>query len=152
MPEIQNEGGINVPLTLSTAVEPAGLVRACLWASLDGVFFVACLLSTGEPMFLSFSFFSDYRAFEHRAPILPPSELHIPTLWSHGARHISPAMPSGRLLALAEERLQHKLGTEERDALCIFLRPGIQIPFRGYVCLIAPWKRNKTFLVALTSW
>lgn len=34
-------------------------------------------------------------------------------------------------------RLQHKLSAEEQDALCIFLRPGIQIPFRGCICLIA---------------
>lgn len=52
----------------------------CLWASLEAVFFVVCLLSTGKPMLLSFSFFSNSSAFEHRTPILPPPKLHIPAL------------------------------------------------------------------------
>lgn len=139
MPERNTRGYHTQSLTLSTAVESTPPVSACLWASPEAVFFVACLLSTGEPMRLSFSFFSDYSAFEHRTPPSshhPNSTFQLRDLMVPGISPL-PCRQTARWLSL-RNRLQRKLSTEEQDALCIFLRPGIQIPFRGCICLKAP--------------
>lgn len=105
------------------------------WATPVAVFFVACLLSPGKPTRLSFSFFSSASAFEHRTPHPPPPpKLHIPALWFHGTGQ-SPPCHAGRLPAdsCRGTRWEHKLTAEEQDTRCIFLRPGIQLSFRGCI-------------------
>ena len=71
MPEIKNEGGINVPLALSSAVEPARLVLTVfsLWR--------ACC-SLGSPCSSHFHSSLTTVLLNTEPPILPPPELHIP--------------------------------------------------------------------------
>lgn len=59
-------------------------------------------------------------------PTFQPRDLMVP-----GVSPL-PCRQAARWL-LQGNRREHKLTVEEQDALCIFLRPGIQFPFRGCI-------------------